>query len=220
MTPDRVNLRSALRWSIDAGEGVLALRLAGALWRFWHAFGQVSDGRELTERGPGDAGGSNRADRTVHGPWGRPEVWPTGRPIAATARRPLPGADRDRRGCRRPRVHRRRVLQFRASRRSSRLIRRSSGGPSSTPRRNAIGSLGTSAAPPERRGDEPSPPWGAARRTRRPTTCCSDLATFERLDDRQYHAMTAASLAWAAFAGGDVGLQPAARSSRSSSRSR
>ena len=31
------------------------------------------------------------------------------------------------------------------------------------------------------------------------------LADFERLDDRQYHAMTEASLAWAAFAGGDVG---------------
>ena len=31
------------------------------------------------------------------------------------------------------------------------------------------------------------------------------LADFERLDDRQYHAMTEASLAWTAFAGGDVG---------------
>jgi hypothetical protein len=31
------------------------------------------------------------------------------------------------------------------------------------------------------------------------------LEDFERLDDRQYHAMTEASLAWAAFAGGDVG---------------
>ena len=31
------------------------------------------------------------------------------------------------------------------------------------------------------------------------------LGDFERLDDRQYHAMTEASLAWAAFAGGDVG---------------
>jgi tetratricopeptide (TPR) repeat protein len=31
------------------------------------------------------------------------------------------------------------------------------------------------------------------------------LADFERLDDRQYHAMTEASLAWTAFASGDVG---------------
>ena len=49
VTPERVNFRSALRWSIDAGEGILALRLAGALWRLWHAFGQVADGRQLTE---------------------------------------------------------------------------------------------------------------------------------------------------------------------------
>ena len=33
------------------------------------------------------------------------------------------------------------------------------------------------------------------------------LADFERLDDRQYHAMTEASLAWAAFAAGDVGTR-------------
>ena len=33
----------------------------------------------------------------------------------------------------------------------------------------------------------------------------NDLVTFERLGDRQYHAMTAASLAWTAFVDGDVG---------------
>ncbi len=38
-----------MRWSIDAGEGVLALRLTAALWRFWQAFGQVADGRQLAE---------------------------------------------------------------------------------------------------------------------------------------------------------------------------
>ena len=32
----------------------------------------------------------------------------------------------------------------------------------------------------------------------------ASLISFERLDDRQYHAMTTASLGWAAFAGGDV----------------
>ena len=49
MTPEQANLRSAVRWSIDAGEGVLALRLTAALWRFWQAFGQVADGRQLAE---------------------------------------------------------------------------------------------------------------------------------------------------------------------------
>ena len=45
MAPEQANLRAALRWSIDAGEGVLALRLTAALWRFWQAFGQVAEGR-------------------------------------------------------------------------------------------------------------------------------------------------------------------------------
>ena len=43
------------------------------------------------------------------------------------------------------------------------------------------------------------------------------LAEFERLDDRQYHAMTEASLAWAAFAGGDVAVLPLGWRSRRSS---
>ena len=49
MAPEQANLRSAMRWSIDAGEGVLALRLTAALWRFWQAFGQVAEGRQLAE---------------------------------------------------------------------------------------------------------------------------------------------------------------------------
>ena len=65
VTPERVNFRSALRWSIDSGEGTLALRLAGSLWRLWHAFGQVADGRQLTEEAlampEAPTGGSDRA---------------------------------------------------------------------------------------------------------------------------------------------------------------
>jgi predicted ATPase/transcriptional regulator with XRE-family HTH domain len=39
------NLRAALRWSIANKEPALALRLAAALWRFWQARGQLSEGR-------------------------------------------------------------------------------------------------------------------------------------------------------------------------------
>jgi predicted ATPase/class 3 adenylate cyclase len=39
------NLRAALRFSIDAGEASAALRLSGALWRFWHFRGHLSEGR-------------------------------------------------------------------------------------------------------------------------------------------------------------------------------
>jgi predicted ATPase/class 3 adenylate cyclase len=39
------NLRAALRWSIDNDEGDIGLRLAAALWRFWHLDGHLSEGR-------------------------------------------------------------------------------------------------------------------------------------------------------------------------------
>ncbi|MDP9482765.1 MAG: adenylate/guanylate cyclase domain-containing protein [Chloroflexota bacterium] len=47
--PDFPNLRAAQRWAIDAGEGDLALRLAAQLWRYWNGFGLAVEGRRLTE---------------------------------------------------------------------------------------------------------------------------------------------------------------------------
>ena len=39
------NLRAALRRAVDRGDRVTALRLAGALWRFWAQRGHLSEGR-------------------------------------------------------------------------------------------------------------------------------------------------------------------------------
>lgn len=39
------NLRAALRWSVDSGESETALRMSGALWRFWYVRGYLSEGR-------------------------------------------------------------------------------------------------------------------------------------------------------------------------------
>ena len=48
------NLRAALRWSLERGEGghssEIALRLAGALWRFWEVRGHWSEGRTFLEQ--------------------------------------------------------------------------------------------------------------------------------------------------------------------------
>ena len=52
------NLRAALRWALDRGDRVAALRLAGALWRFRGQRGHLSEGRRwFTEAFalPGDA---------------------------------------------------------------------------------------------------------------------------------------------------------------------
>lgn len=53
---DHENLRAALHWSLERRKGVLdddaevALRLAGALWRFWWARGFLNEGRSFLAR--------------------------------------------------------------------------------------------------------------------------------------------------------------------------
>jgi predicted ATPase/transcriptional regulator with XRE-family HTH domain len=42
---ERQNIRAALRWTIDARDAVLALRLAGAHWRAWQVRGDLAEGR-------------------------------------------------------------------------------------------------------------------------------------------------------------------------------
>ncbi|HSK58940.1 MAG TPA: BTAD domain-containing putative transcriptional regulator [Actinomycetospora sp.] len=42
------NLRAALRWSIEHDRADVGLRIVGALWRFWHLGGHLSEGRRWT----------------------------------------------------------------------------------------------------------------------------------------------------------------------------
>lgn len=46
---DDANLRAALRWSIAAGDADSALRLIGALWRYWLLDGRLAEGAEWVE---------------------------------------------------------------------------------------------------------------------------------------------------------------------------
>jgi predicted ATPase/DNA-binding response OmpR family regulator len=42
---DHDNLQKAIQWALDEGENEIALRLCAALWKFWHAHGNQSEGR-------------------------------------------------------------------------------------------------------------------------------------------------------------------------------
>jgi len=211
MTPEQDNLRSATRWSIDAGEGVLALRLTASLWRFWHAFGQVADGRRLAEEAlampDAPTSGSDRAWALAAA--GSLAYWQAD---SATARR-----------------HYRAQIDVAEAADDEACIADAYfnyGHVAFSPDSDAGVQLAYIDAAEERYrklGDESGAAraaWGrgilALSRGQGMLGIDSgaieeamdllgrSLADFERLDDRQYHAMTEASLAWAAFAGGEV----------------
>jgi predicted ATPase/class 3 adenylate cyclase len=211
MAPEQANLRGAVRWSIDAGEGVLALRLAAALWRFWQAFGQVADGRRLAEEAlampQAPTSGSDRAWAT--GAAGSLAYWQAD---SATARR-----------------HYQTQIDLAEAAGDEACIADAYfnyGHVAFSPDADGRVQLAYIDASEERYrklGDERGAAraaWGrgilALSRGQGMLAIDSgameealdhlskSLADFERLDDRQYHSMTEASLAWACFAGGNV----------------
>ncbi len=202
VAPDRANLRSAMRWSIGAGEGVLALRLSGVLWRFWHAWGQIAEGRELTEQAlamkEAPTSGVDRAWALAAA--GSLAYWQAD---PATARRhyqaQIDAAEAaDDEACVADAYFNMAHVAFvdqddeavQLAYIESVVARYRDLGDERGAARAGWGRGVIALGNGQFEGAE-----GFLRES---------MVTFERLDDPQYHAMTGASLAWAAFAGGDI----------------
>jgi tetratricopeptide (TPR) repeat protein len=56
------NMRAALSWAIEHEEGELALRVGGALWRFWYMEGYHGEGRRWLEAALGKEWGAAAAE--------------------------------------------------------------------------------------------------------------------------------------------------------------
>jgi non-specific serine/threonine protein kinase len=78
--PDQENLRAALRYCYQASEVEMGIRLAGALWRYWHATGQLQEGRrwldKLLARFGGDAAARAKGLASPAGPATRHTEFP------------------------------------------------------------------------------------------------------------------------------------------------
>jgi predicted ATPase/class 3 adenylate cyclase len=61
------NIRAALRWAIEAGDASTALRLIGAVWRFWHLHSHLADGRRWAEEVLALPGASGRTRERIRG---------------------------------------------------------------------------------------------------------------------------------------------------------
>jgi predicted ATPase/class 3 adenylate cyclase len=56
LADDHPNFRAALEWSLSMPDPEISLRLGAALWRFWHAHGDLAEGRLWLERALGRRG--------------------------------------------------------------------------------------------------------------------------------------------------------------------
>jgi predicted ATPase/class 3 adenylate cyclase len=202
VAPDQANLRAAARWTIDSGEGDLALQLTGVLWRFWHAFGALDEGRVLAERAlaipEAPTTGSTRA--WAEAAAGNLAYWQADHPVA--------------------RHHYERQIE---------LAQAADDKVAETDGWFNLGHvlfIGNEAQAPEReftdevigRYRELGDAWGEARAEwsfaviamtegkvdEAYERFARDRERFDRLDDRQYHAMCSATLGWAAFMRGDA----------------
>jgi len=62
---EAANIHAALAWSLAAGHGLPALRLATAMWRFWWVRGYLGEGRRWLAEALAQAGAAPQAERAA-----------------------------------------------------------------------------------------------------------------------------------------------------------
>jgi hypothetical protein len=200
--PDVANLRAAQHWAIDAGETDLALRLAGCMWRFWNAFGLGAEGRRLTEAA---------LDMPVSAESTGARAW------AAAAAGSLAYWQADPLGAR-ARYEEQLLLAKAAGDEACVVdalfnlghVSFISGEPESVQRAYIDEVVARYRDLGDARG-EARAVWtrailaiGNGRPEEGAEVLRHEIVEFDRLDDRQYHAMSVATLGWAAFVMGDT----------------
>ena len=198
---DHANLRSAVRWSIDSGKSELALLLVGRLWRYWQTKGHLSEGRPLAAEALAMPGAIDRPAARVGA-------------VAAAGNIAYWQGDA---------IEARRWYLEQAA--SSRAIGDEAALADATFNLASVeflenadeATLRAVAEDAERRFRDLGDMRGVARaQWAKPILAMQEgradeardglealLAEFERLGDARYHAMTKATLAWAAFNAGD-----------------
>lgn len=63
LTLERPSLRAALAWTIEQHDGVTAVRLSGALWRYWLSLSHVREGLDWLSRAIAIGGNASLGDR-------------------------------------------------------------------------------------------------------------------------------------------------------------
>ncbi len=200
--PEIANLRAALRWAIGTNERDLALRLVGQLWRFWLSFGLTAEGRTVTETALAlpDAPTSGSVQAWAAGAAGSLAYWQADSTNARSwyeQQMTFARAAEDERCITDAMFNLGHIFFIDSDDEEIQLAyaddvaRRFREIGDAKGEARAVWALGLIAL-------------GAGRLDDAIDHLLQRKADFERLDDRQYHAMTVQSLGWAEFTRGDI----------------
>jgi predicted ATPase/class 3 adenylate cyclase len=199
---DAANLRSAVRWSIDAGEVELAQRAVASLWRFWQADGRLNEGRVLATEALAMPGGDalTPARMWAVGAAGSIGYWQGDMDESQRLydeQLAIAQALGDGAGIADAYFNLGHLV-FLTHQDEATLLA------SEERTRRAYEALGDERGLARVQWALGNVALGAGKSAEALVTFAAVQQRFEELGDAQYHAMTTASMSWAAFSGGDI----------------